>query len=113
MPSSPQPRSTPIPVRRALRTFGDSVRTWRKLRGLTAEQVADRAGITRDTLRKLEQGTGGISLEKTLLVARSLGVMDLVVDAIDPYASDVGRLRSEEQLPERVRRAGSNGPLDA
>lgn len=36
--------------------FGEHVRGWRMVLGLTAQQVAERAGITRDTLRKIETG---------------------------------------------------------
>ena len=94
---------TPISVRRAVQKFGTDVQTWRKLRGLTAEQVADRAGISRPTLRKLEHGSGNVSLEITLRVLRALGIMDVVVNSADPLRSDLGRLRSEEALPKRVR----------
>jgi transcriptional regulator with XRE-family HTH domain len=105
--------TTPVPVQRALRVLGEHVRAWRKLRGLTAAQVADRAGIGRDALRALETGAGGISLEKTLRVARALGVMDQLIDVIDPYDSDIGRLRADEQLPQRVRPRRVREPSDA
>ena len=36
-----QPFPTPIPVARALRVIGDNFAVWRKLRGLTEEQVAE------------------------------------------------------------------------
>jgi hypothetical protein len=49
------------------------------------------------------EGGQGASLESVLRVARALGVLDSAVAALDPYATDVGRLRSEEALPERVR----------
>lgn len=77
--------------------------TWRKLRGLTQAQVAERAGISRPAVVRLESGDGNVSLETLLRVLRALGTMDLLVGALDPYVSDVGRLRSEERLPERVR----------
>jgi transcriptional regulator with XRE-family HTH domain len=94
---------TPVAVRRAAHDIGTHLAAWRRLRGLTAAEVAERAGITRLTLRRLEAGTGGTSLENTLRVARALGIMDEVVAALDPYESDVGRLRSDERLPQRVR----------
>jgi len=81
----------------------DDVATWRKLRGLTQAQLADRAGISRATLLRLERGDGGVSTENLLRVMRALGILDSVVRALDPYATDVGRLRSEERLPQRVR----------
>ncbi|MGH3331428.1 MAG: helix-turn-helix transcriptional regulator [Nocardioidaceae bacterium] len=82
--------------------MGEHLATWRRLRHLTAEQVADRAGVSRGTVHRLESGQGA-SLENTLRVARALGVLDLLAGAVDPYATDVGRLRSEETLPQRVR----------
>lgn len=94
---------TPFPVQRALRQFGEDIVTWRKLQGLTAAQVADRAGVNVTTLRRLEHGEGSISLENLLRVARALGLLDKLASALDPYATDVGRLRTEERLPERVR----------
>lgn len=94
---------TPRPVSRAAREIGENLASWRKLQGLTAAQVADRAGISRPTLRALEHGTGATSLENTLRVARALGVMSGLVEAVDPYRTDLGRLRSHEQLPKRVR----------
>jgi transcriptional regulator with XRE-family HTH domain len=84
------------------RRIGEHLATWRKLRQLTAAQVADRAGISRHTVMRLENGEG-VSTENLLRVARSLGVLDTLVAALDPYATDLGRLRSQEALPERVR----------
>jgi transcriptional regulator with XRE-family HTH domain len=95
---------TPIPVARALRAIGEDFAVWRKLRGLTEEQVADRAGVSRGTVRRLESGTSSVSLENMLRIARALGVLDEITGAVDPYSTDVGRLRSEEILPRRVRK---------
>ena len=97
------PQVTPIPVGRALRVLGEHVSTWRKLNRLTAAQVAERANISRDTLRAIEQGRGTVSTENLLRVLRILGIMDEVVKAADPYETDVGRLRMDEILPKRVR----------
>jgi transcriptional regulator with XRE-family HTH domain len=96
-------RPLPATVRRALRDLADDVVTWRKLRGLTQAQLADRAGVSRDTIVRLEGADGGVSSENLLRVLRALGVMDVLHPALDPYETDVGRLRSEERLPRRVR----------
>jgi len=93
----------PLAVSRALRTLGTHVANWRKLQRLTAAQVAERAGISRDTLRVIEQGRGTASTENLLRVLRILGILDGMVAAADPYQTDVGRLRAEEILPKRVR----------
>jgi transcriptional regulator with XRE-family HTH domain len=93
---------TPIAVASGQRRMGEDLATWRRLRRLTAAQVADRAGISRYTVMRLENGDGA-TMENLLRVARALGVLDPLVAALDPYSTDVGRLRSEEALPERVR----------
>ncbi len=102
----------PLPVRRALRELGSHVQTWRKLRGLTQAQLADRADVTRGTVIRLEQGDGAVSLEITLRMLHALGVLDSVPRAVDPYETDVGRLRAEDQLPQRVRPRNLRRPSD-
>jgi transcriptional regulator with XRE-family HTH domain len=92
---------TPIQVANGLRRIGEELATWRRLRRLTAAQVADRAGVSRHTVMRIENGEGA-GMECVLRVARALGVLDSLVAALDPYATDVGRLRSEEALPARV-----------
>jgi len=99
----PNSRPPPIPVRRALRQTADNLGTWRKLRGLTQAQLADRAGVSRSMIVRLEQADGGVSIENLLRVLRALGLLDELPRALDPYESDVGRLRADEQLPRRVR----------
>lgn len=96
--------STPTPpaVARSQREMGRHLRRWRKLQHLSAGQVADRAGVSRPVVSRLEHGEG-TTLENLLRVARALGLLDTLVDAVDPMSSDVGRLRADEQLPERVR----------
>lgn len=94
--------TTPRAVTSAMQRMGEDLATWRKLRGLTAAEVADRAGVTRQTVGRLEAGQD-IALSTMLQVARALGVLEGLASAVDPYATDVGRLRVEESLPKRVR----------
>jgi transcriptional regulator with XRE-family HTH domain len=102
MALSEDKRKTPVAVRRVLADGARDLSAWRKLRGLTQAQLADRAGVSRSTLRRLEGGDGGVTLENTLRVLRALGILDSFSRALDPYESDVGRLRSDERLPGRV-----------
>jgi transcriptional regulator with XRE-family HTH domain len=97
-----QVRRTPAAVSRAVSRVGEDLGTWRKLRRLTAAEVADRAGVGVNTVLRLEKGDGA-TLENVFRVARALGVLDLLAAALDPYATDVGRLRADEALPDRVR----------
>jgi transcriptional regulator with XRE-family HTH domain len=102
MPATPSSPS-PLPVRRALRDIGGHVQTWRKLRGLTQNQLADRAGIDRKTLMRVEHGDGGVSFENVLRILHGLSALAGMPTAVDPYETDVGRLRADEHLPRRVR----------
>jgi transcriptional regulator with XRE-family HTH domain len=97
-------------VQRAAVTIGEHLTDWRKIRGLTMEQVSERAGITRPTLHKIEHGSAKVSLETTLEIFRALGILDTVIKAADPLNSDIGRLRAAEQLPKRVRASRKSDP---
>lgn len=108
-----RPRPTPPAIRRATRSVAEDVAAWRKLRGLTQAQLADRAGISRATLARFEQGDGGIGLESLLRILRGLGILENLTKALDPYESDIGRLRSGEELPQRVRPKNLAGTDDA
>lgn len=88
---------------RAARQLGENLATWRKLQNITAEQLADRAGVSRPTLSKLEHGDAGVGLGVLLAVLSALGQLDAIVVATDPYETDLGRIRSSESIPQRVR----------
>lgn len=91
-------------VARAAAQLGEHVTNWRKLQGLTAEQVAARANISRQAVARLEHGSPKVSVETLLNVARALGQLDRLVEALDPYETDLGRARADMKLPKRVRR---------
>ncbi len=93
----------PARTRQAAADVGAHLRTWRKLQGLTAKQVAERAGINRNTLSRLERGEATVGMDVFLSVTRALGQLDRVVEATDPYETDLGRARADEALPLRVR----------
>lgn len=93
---------TPRAVARAQRDLGAHLRRWRKLQQLSTAQVADRAGVSRQVISRMENGEG-TTLENFLRTARALGVLDGIVTAIDPMSDEVGRLRADEHLPQRVR----------
>ena len=97
-------RPTPARTRRAAIQIGEHLAAWRKLQGLTAQQVSERADISRLTLRRLEAGEVNVGLGVLLNVARVLGSLDRIVEALDPYETDLGRARANQTLPKRVRR---------
>lgn len=86
-----------------LEGLGAHVRGWRMVLGLTAQQLSERAGISRDTLRKIENGDPSISFNAVAQVLRALGLLDGVVEAVDPLSTDLGRLRADALARRRAR----------
>jgi transcriptional regulator with XRE-family HTH domain len=91
-------------INRSAEHLGENIRTWRKLLGLRAEQVAERANISLATYSKIENGHSGVSLAKFLAVLRALSLLQKVEEATDPYESDLGRAQADRLLPKRIRR---------
>ncbi|MEP6817742.1 MAG: helix-turn-helix transcriptional regulator [Marmoricola sp.] len=89
--------------------MGADLTAWRRLQRLTVDEVADRAGVSSRTVSRLEDGEGA-TLENLMRIARALGVLDALARSVDPYSNDVGRLRADESLPQRVRRPSRPGP---
>ncbi len=105
-------KPAPRAVRQTGRRIADDLGSWRKLRGLTQAQLAERSGVSLATVTRLESGDGNITLESLLRILRALGIMDSLITALDPYESEIGRMRSEEKLPQRVRPARLTRPAD-
>ena len=59
---------------RILEQVGENIKLARKRRRLTATQVAERAGIARNTLYLLEKGTPSVSIGAMFNVLRVLGL---------------------------------------
>ena len=104
------PRRTQSPARllrfrtqQAAREIGGHLAAWRKLQGLTAQQVAERAGVTRQTVGRLERGDASVGMGVFLDVCRAVGVLQEAVTATDPYETPFGRARADQTLPQRVR----------
>ncbi len=83
---------------RYLETLGANIRRWRRLNGMSATDLAERATVTRATLRSIESGAGAARLDSVFAVLIALGLAEAVVDATDPYRSDAGRARIDDLL---------------
>lgn len=79
--------------------FGRHVRSLRKARGLTQEQLARRAGLSSDTIRRLENATFSPSLNTLVSLSRGLELcLKTVLESLD-----LGELRKRDELLELVR----------
>ena len=93
----------PLPVKRALKKLGGDIADARKRRRLTASLVAERALISRGTLRRVESGDPGVSLGNVATVLFVLGLADRIGELIDVTADPYLPRAEAERLPQRVR----------
>ena len=96
-------RRIPAKTTLAAKSIGEHLSTWRRIMGFTSSDVADKAGVSRDTISRLENGDPSVSMATFLNVLRAYDLVDTVTDAVDPYQSDLGRARADVLLPQRVR----------
>ena len=93
---------TPISIARAQRDIAAHLDLARRQQRITVELLAERAGVSVPTVRRLlREGTG--SLETYLRVSRILGLLEGAVAASDPLNTPIGRIRADEETPLRVR----------
>jgi hypothetical protein len=103
-------RSTPplpLPVKRALTKLGQDIRSARLRRRIATTTMAERAFITRPTLRKVEHGDPGVALGIYATVMFVLGMTPRLADLADTRTDEVGLQLEEERLPKRIRRSGT------
>lgn len=97
----------------AMRQLGHDIATARKARGFTAEDMAERVGVDRGTLRRLEQGDPGATLHTLVMALSVLGLAERLANLVDIAGDDVALLGAKARLPQRVskpRRQPSQGP---
>ncbi len=85
--------------------LGKNLRIARKRRGLRIVDLAQAAGCSQDTLRRLERGDPGVSLGVLARVTAAIGCAQELASVMDA-AKDFEGLKGElQRLPQRVRRA--------
>lgn len=99
-------RPVPMATKLEAKHIGENLSTWRRLYRLSSEDVSERAAVSRATISRLENGDPSVSFATFLNVCRSVGILDMVVEATDPYETDLGRARADQLIPQRVRRKG-------
>ncbi len=106
-------RSLPIPVRRAVRKLGQDMSDARRRRRIPMAILAERAGMSRTTLAKIEKGDAGVSMANYATVLFALGLIERLSDVADIRHDDIGRVLDEEALPKRIRKSRRKSPQES
>jgi transcriptional regulator with XRE-family HTH domain len=86
-----------------LKKLGADIRVARKRRRMTQQRLADGAGVTLPTIRRLELGDPGVSLATLAMVLVVLGESRRLADLLDTGSDDLGLMLENQHLPQRVR----------
>lgn len=70
--------------------IGQRIAALRSVAGMTQAQLADKAGMQRSHLSRIEAGSLAVTLESIEAIARALG---MTVDLIDPRLADMAPLK--------------------
>lgn len=90
-------------AQRALRRLGNALQIARKKRRMTVEDFAERVGVAKGTIIRLEKGDAGVSIGTLAMAFLALGELHRLEDIIDVSRDDAGLLLDQSRLPERVR----------
>ena len=93
----------PIPVMKALRKLGQDINDARRRRRITIELMAERAGLSRSTIGKIENGDPTASMGGYAAVLFVLGMQERLSDLVDSMHDHIGRRLEDENLPQRIR----------
>ncbi len=96
-------KSTPIPIKMALKKLGQDLRNARKRRRIPMQLAAERASISRATLSKIEKGDHGVSLGAYARVIFILGMIERIAELADSTSDLLGLELEAESLPKRIR----------
>ena len=94
--------SPPIPVKKVLKKLGKDIKEARIRRKIPTVLMAERIGISRNTLRSIENGVPSVSVGLYVTAIYILGMLDRVKDLADIAFDSVGQALMSETLPKRV-----------
>lgn len=99
----PKTKILPIPVKKALEKLGSDIKDARIRRRISMDLMAERAGITRPTLVKVENGDAGTSIGIYAKVLFILGLEKNLANIADIRNDPVGIMIANEGLPKKAR----------
>ena len=93
----------PVSVRTGLKRLGADLKIARLRRRLRMVTIAERAGISRETLAKIQKGDPGVSMGNYASVIFALGFSTTWMNLADIANDKTGQALDEERIPRRAR----------
>ena len=90
-----------------MRKVGRDLKIARLRRNLSIRNMAERAGVSMQTISRLEKGEPNVSAGLLLMVMHILGMRDHFSGMADIAKDDIGLMLSIESLPKRARPAST------
>ena len=97
-----QKLATPIPVKKALKKLGKDIKEARLRRRIPVALMIERVGISRVTLKSIEDGQPTVLMGIYATAIYVLGMLDRLKDVADIAFDAVGQALSSEELPKRI-----------
>jgi transcriptional regulator with XRE-family HTH domain len=92
-----------LPTTRALEHLGKKISLTRRRRQWSQSDLAEQAGTSVSTVRRLEQGDPGTALKHLIAAMTAFGQIDALNALLEPSQDTIGIVNMDEHLPKRVR----------
>ncbi len=96
-------------VEEAVQLLGSNLKAARLRRRLPQSVIAERSGVSINTLSKLENGDCGVTIGNVAAVMNALGLLGMVSELASSEQDRTGLMLEERRLPQRVRRRKTEG----
>ena len=93
----------PLPVERALVAAAEDLALARRRRGISTSSMAERAGISKKTLYRLEQGDPGVSWGAVVRVLNILNLLPELNKALNTTNDALGLALMNKAVAKRIR----------
>ncbi len=101
----------PIQSQEALAQIGQNIKEARLKRRISTVLMAQKTGVTRVTIGKIEKGNPNVSIGAYALVIFMLGLTDKLKTLLDPFQDKEGINLERQRYPKRIRYKKSEGLL--
>ncbi len=94
-------------ARTAIIRLGEDISTARRKRRISQKDFAAKMGVSISTVQRLEAGEPGIAIGVLAMAFIALGTLNRLREILDVSSDDIGLVRDQAELPQRIRRKRS------